>query len=440
MKSILRSIYKSSGFSTFGLLRNIPDSLLFGFNYKNNVLDVSQDTRFLAPNLLKLFLYNQKNTDYGRDQFGSVKLHLDDVFEIYRTLPVITSDDLRDNLDYFSSKSRNFLNSYKATTGGTGRGITKIVLSNSSYSHEWAHMNEIWGRIGFDRKTHPRMSFRGSKDPKESLFVFNAVYNEYLVNELFLSDSVLEQSIEFIHKKGIQFVHLYPSNLELLFNFCIRRSIKLQLRGIFTGSEGCSLENRLKYRSYFNCPIVHWYGLSEKVVLASDEDCSGDFKVFTSYSFVSAENEINCVGEIVGSTFVNKALPLIKYATGDFGQVLFKDNNLIIKDIKGRWGKDFLYCIDGSRISSTQLNFHDEVFENILCYQIVQNSYNEILVRILPKSEKNVNRHSLEVILHDLFKNKLPNFSIEIEFSEITDFQLSSRGKIKMIVQNLKLE
>jgi phenylacetate-coenzyme A ligase PaaK-like adenylate-forming protein len=133
MKSILKSIYKSSGFSTFGLLKNLPDSLLYGFNYNDHVTNISQDTRFLAP---KLFLYNQKNTDYGRDQFGSVKIHLDEVFEIYKTLPVITGNDFRDNLEYFSSKPLNFLNSYKATTSGTSRGRTNIVLSNSSYSHE----------------------------------------------------------------------------------------------------------------------------------------------------------------------------------------------------------------------------------------------------------------------------------------------------------------
>jgi phenylacetate-CoA ligase len=440
MKSILKSIYKSSGLSTFGLLSKLPDSLLYGFNYNDHFTQVSQDTKFLAPNLYKLFLYNQKYTDYGRDQFGSMKVHLEEVFEIYKTLPIITSDDLRGNLEYFSGRSINFLNSYRATTGGTGHGITNIVLSNSSYSQEWAHINEIWGRIGFDRKMHPRMSLRGAKDPKESLFVFNALYNEYLLNELFLTDSVLEQSIEFIQREGIEYIHLYPSNLEVLFNFCFNHSLKPKLKGIFTGSEGCSLKNRLKYRSYFNCPIVHWYGLSEKVVLASDEDCTGDFKVFTSYSFVSVENEINGVGEIVGSTFVNKALPLIKYATGDFGQVLYKDDYLIIRDVKGRWGKDFLFCEDGTKISSTQLNFHDEVFKYILYYQIVQNSYNQILVKILLKSEEIIDRHSLELALHNLFKNKLPNFSIQIVFSEIADFQLSARGKIKMIVQNLKQE
>jgi phenylacetate-coenzyme A ligase PaaK-like adenylate-forming protein len=133
-------------------------------------------------------------------------------------------------------------------------------------------------------------------------------------------------------------------------------------------------------------------------------------------------------------------LPLIKYATGDFGQVLYKDDYLIISDVKGRWGKDFLYCEDGTNISSTQLNFHDEVFKYILYYQIVQNSYNQILVKILLKSEEIIDRHSLELTLHNLFKNKLPNFSIQIVFSEISDFQLSARGKIKMIVQNLKQE
>lgn len=439
MKSILKNIYKRLDLSSFELLSKLPDSLLYSFNHKNHVKQVSHDINFLAPNLYSLFLYNQKYTEYGRDQFGSMKLHVDEVYDVYKTLPVITSKDIRDNLEYFTSKSVNILNTYKATTGGTGRGITNILLSNSSYSHEWAHMNEIWGRIGFDRKRHPRLSLRGSKDPRKSLFIYNALYNEYLVNSLFLSDSVLEKSIDFIQRKGIEFIHLYPTNLEVLYDFCVRHSLRPTLKGIFTGSEGCSLSNRLKYRSYFNCPIVHWYGLSEKVALASDEDCSGVFKVFTSYCFVSVENEINGVGEITGSTFVNKALPLIKYGTGDFGRVFYSDKLLMISDVKGRWGRDFLYCQDGTKISSTQLNFHDTVFDYILYYQVVQNSYNNVLVKILPKSEKIVDSHSLVSTVHGLFRNKLPNFNIEIVICEISDFQLSARGKIKMIVQNIKV-
>jgi phenylacetate-coenzyme A ligase PaaK-like adenylate-forming protein len=150
------------------------------------------------------------------------------------------------------------------------------------------------------------------------------------------------------------------------------------------------------------------------------------------------EKEQSGIGEIVGSTFVNSALPLVKYSTGDYGQVFDRNNQLFIKNIKGRWGKDFLYCNDGTRISSTQLNFHEVIFENILYYQIVQFEFNQIKFKILPAERISVNLNDLIEEVANLLMVKLPNFNIEIIVCQSSDFELSTRGKVKMIVQKIQ--
>ena len=63
----------------------------------------------------------------------------DEAKQVLAELPLISSSDLSNNLDYFISNEFKSNNSYLTTTGGTGRNPTSILLSNESFGTEWAH-------------------------------------------------------------------------------------------------------------------------------------------------------------------------------------------------------------------------------------------------------------------------------------------------------------
>jgi phenylacetate-CoA ligase len=439
MLDLVKKLYRSSGFSSSHLLSSLPSSLLFGRKWNQFTRAVEYDASIVGSNLYGLLLYNKQNTNYGRDLLNSRVFYPDEVFDVYKELPIIRSDDLRDNLSFFLSKSSSRWNSYSATTGGTGKGITNLVLSNDSYTNEWAHILHMWSKTGFNRRLDSRISFRGVSNASSGI-TFNAIYNEYIVNSLFLNDEILHESVVFIKKNNIRFLHIYPSNLELLYQFCQHNNISLVFQGIFCGSEGVDVQRRLKYEKFFSAKLIHWYGLSERVSLGYDEFNNGSFKLFTSYGLLTIDNNLTGSGELLGSTFINESLPLIKYSTGDYGKVSLKNNCYYLSDIKGRWGKDFIYKNDGSRISSTQLNFHDEIFNALSHYQIHQSKYSEVDLYIVFNKDTSRSKNELMELLKRYVLKKLVGFTInvfEVDYSALT---LNKRGKVKMIVQNLNID
>ena len=143
------------------------------------------------------------------------------------------------------------------------------------------------------------------------------------------------------------------------------------------------------------------------------------------------------VGEIVGTTFVNPAMPLVNYRTGDYGRIVQEDGKLIIEKLQGRWGKDFVYKSQEEKIPTSAINLHGSVQTKIVFYQIVQNEYGKVLVKVLPKcgfDAEEIRREMLQELAE-----RLKGFEIDCQVvTSDADFERSIRGKLIMLVQNLK--
>lgn len=433
-----KKIYTFLPGSSFKFLKYAPDSILFGRSYTRYRNEVSFNKNVISTNLFNTLVYARENTRYGSEHIPK-GLVIEDVFEVLNDLPIITSKDLSDNLDYFKSREYNYRNSYKTTTGGTGRNPTTVLLSNDSFGVEWAHMHHIWKEAGYKRR-QVKLTLRGNIVKGDKLFDFNPIYNEYVVNAYRINKDNFHVYRDLINRKGIEFIHGYPSLVKEFHNYMRENMHKIKMKGLFLGSEGISTDDKAMLKTAFDAKVISWYGQTEKVVLAQDFDCNNVFKVFTSYGYPCIHNaDENNFGEILGTTFVNKALPLIKYATGDFGSIVEKDDFLYLENIKGRWGKDFVYLSKDKRISTTAINLHSAIQTQILFYQIYQKEYGVLEIKILPK--KNLKYSEKEML--NLFKSdiqaKLADFSIHFKIAKGSDeIVRSARGKMIMLVQELK--
>ena len=353
---------------------------------------------------------------------------------------MITSNDLSNNLDYFQSKEFNKYNSYYTTTGGSGRNPTNVLLSNESFGIEWAHIHHIWNVSGYNKRLHPKLTLRGNPLECKKLFEFNPIYNEYVVNTYKMSQDNFHVFFDLIIKKGIKYIHGYPSLLKEFCNYAINGNFKLKIDGVFLGSEGLSVNDRSVLKDFLKGEIVSWYGQTEKVILAQDFVGNNKYKVFTSYGYPTIHNaNENNFGEILGTTFVNKALPLINYSTGDFGSLIEKENSIYLENIKGRWGKDFIYLTSNKKISTTTLNLHSLIQKEILFYQIHQKEYGKINIKILPKKSTHLSAEQIVDIFKKEFKIKLDDFEIDYKIIESSKEILRSiRGKMIMLVQEIR--
>lgn len=174
------------------------------------------------------------------------------------------------------------------------------------------------------------------------------------------------------------------------------------------------------------------------MILAVDLEGSGKYKVLTSYGYPDILDDGNGFGEIVGTTFINKALPLIKYRTGDYGSLEEDSGEIYLNNIRGRWGKDFLYSKSGKRIPSTAVNLHSEIQNEISFYQLVQSQYGEVKVVVLPKRSSRLTRDIVSSKILDELSRKLVGFKLEcIVVEDERCIKRSGRGKMMMLVQYL---
>lgn len=430
----IKNVYRAlPPWMTVGV-RLVPDGVLFGGSYRKCMPSVgATDVRL---NLKSALDYARVHTAWGREHVPA-DIRGEDAAEILRGLPVVSSDELATEPERFVSDEATDYNSYWTTTGGTGRNPTSIRLSNASYGIEWKHMHAIWGSE-YLRRRDLKLTFRGYHLKEGELIRFDPIYNELSVDPFQLNDGNFRDFMRKVRRYTVKCLHGYPSLISMFMERLKSIGEPLHVKLIFLGSEGASVELKRQLSEFFSAKVISWYGQTEKVVLAYDADTTGRFVNFSSYGYPWILNPgENGIGEIIGTTFVNRAMPLVNYRTGDYGRIVYDDDKIILENIQGRWGKDFVYQSKDVKIPTSAINLHDDIQQKILFYQIVQNEYGKIDVNVLPKS--GFVPGSICNELAGELEARLKGFEIRCSaVKSDKDFVRSTRGKMIMLVQNIK--
>lgn len=430
-----KNVYRSLPAWATAPLRYIPNRVIFGASYAKCVPSV--DIAQLEANLKKTLDYARIHTAWGREHIPE-KISAAEARGVVAILPTVSSAQLAENIGAFVSDEANERNSYLTTTGGSGRNPTTIRLSNESYGLEWAHMLKIWEQGGYNRHKDVKLTFRGYHLRPGELVRRDPIYNEISVDPFQLNESNFDSFFKAISNQGITCLHGYPSLICMFKERLARRGLKFPVRQIMLGSEGASPQIKSDLAKFFGAKVVSWYGMTEKVTLAYDEMADGRFVNFSSYGYPRVINpDENGIGEIVGTTFVNKAMPLVNYRTGDYGRIVEENGRLIIEQLQGRWGKDFVFLSKTEKIPTSAINLHGDVQSKILYYQLVQNEFAKLIVKVVPKSEQD-GSVIREQIAEELGR-RLKGFEIKCELVGESDLERSLRGKFIMLVQNIKI-
>lgn len=431
----IKSIYRSLPPWSTAVLKHIPNRILFGKAFVEAEPDVAVGG--LNIKIKSVLDYAREHTIWGSQHIPS-NIKVEEARELLLKLPCVSSSELAQNINDFVSDEATEANSYLTTTGGSGRNPTTIRLSNESYGLEWAHMLKIWEQGGYNRHKDVKLTFRGYHLRPGELVRRDPIYNEISVDPFQLNESNFDSFFKAISNQGITCLHGYPSLICMFKERLARRGLKFPVRQIMLGSEGASPQIKSDLAKFFGAKVVSWYGMTEKVTLAYDEMADGRFVNFSSYGYPRVINaDENGIGEIVGTTFVNKAMPLVNYRTGDYGRIVEENGRLIIEQLQGRWGKDFVFLSKTEKIPTSAINLHGDVQSKILYYQLVQNEFAKLIVKVVPKSEQDC-RVIREQIAEELGR-RLKGFEIKCELVGESDLERSPRGKFIMLVQNIKI-
>lgn len=215
-----------------------------------------------------------------------------------------------------------------------------------------------------------------------------------------------------------------------------RSGKSLNLRLILCSAEDLEESNRKKLRDVFACPVCNRYSNEENGLIAMMEDESDVFRVNTasvrlellkldSDDYVSPGE----MGRVVVTDLFNRAMPLIRYDTGDLA--VSQDPSDNVKTISRLCGRsaDILRSPGGILISNTAVSAVSEIITNIVRCQLAQISETRFVFRYVGDlSEEDV----------CLLKSRLGatlGLNAELLLVKADHIPISASGKFKPIVK-----
>lgn len=416
-------------------VKYIPDGLLFGKSFRSCLPRTDLDC--LGGNLKVALDFAREHTIWGRENIPG-RIVVDDAEKVVADLPVVSSQDISAEPDKFVSDLATDFNSYWTTTGMT-KLPTHVKLSNSAYGVEWKHMLRIWELGGYNRHRDLKLTFRGYKFKQGEYVRFDPIYNELSVDAFQVNNETFPEFMAKVRRCKIACIHGYPTLIKMFKERLESRGETFNVQEIMLASEGATVELKQEFAEFFHARVISWYGLTEKVVLAYDELANGRFVNFTSYGYPRVvDSDANGVGEIVGTTFVNPAMPLVNYRTGDFGRVVREENRIVIESLQGRSAKDFVYESPEVKYSLTAIGAPDEVYRKMLFFQVIQHRYAEIEVLLLIRKEWQHEGPALLEQMRKSYEANLPRFKLTFRLvDDDAQMERSGRGKLRKLVQDL---
>lgn len=189
-------------------------------------------------------------------------------------------------------------------------------------------------------------------------------------------------------------------------------------------------------------PVISVYGHSEKLALAVDFKGDNLYTIIEDYGYIELIDEHNntikkegLMGEIVATTFDNIGMPLIRYKTGDYSSYYkySETESRILKGIQGRWNEMKIYNKDGSFITPTALNLHDELNKCVDGLQYIQNEKGILLIHIIINQFYD---HKVEKALYKHFKDRMASDAI-ITIEIVKTLKNKPNGKFLILESSL---
>ena len=263
-----------------------------------------------------------------------------------------------------------------------------------------------------------------------------------MLSSYHLTEERLPEYLAEIERFKPDALHAYPSAALQLAEFLEKSGVPWTrpLQCLLAGSERLNLPQKRLLERVFGCRVFRWYGHSERAVLAAEGRKSELFYFWPTYGWVEfgPEDEQGFC-EVIGTSFHNLAMPLIRYRTGDYVRLADprRDGELefpwpAVAEIAGR-EQEFLVSRTGRRISLTAFNMHDRIFDDLYAVQFVQDTPGRAEFRFVPGPGFQRERVPL---IETGVRRKLGD-DFDLVMREVRETEKTSRGKHKWLVSRL---
>jgi phenylacetate-CoA ligase len=412
--------------------------------------DAERIREYQLAELRRVLTLAYEKTEYYRQTFRSVGFQPGDLkaLEDLERLPTIDKVSVRENWERMLTRPVESSGIDLVTTGGTSGEPMRFYMSSSRHAPEFGHLANCWSRAGYQ----PGDVFavlRGkviSKPTNGMYYQYDPLFRYHYYSTFHMSPADLRAYLAHMNRVQPKFLHAYPSSLFALVEFAASEGLSLpkSLRAILFESEALFPHQRALFQSKVPVKTFSCYGHSEKLVMAAQCEGSEEYHVLPSYGYCEVLNENGAPaafgekGELTGTGFINDVMPFIRYRTGD--GVTRGGNkcnacgrqHMMLQEIQGRWGQEFLVSRDGQTlISMTSLNLHDDTFDGVTRFQFQQSQPGKVVLKLVT-TKTGAAKDAAKFQRH--FEPKLAH-AIDLDVQFVDEIPLTRMGKQPMIDQ-----
>ncbi|HEU4589617.1 MAG TPA: hypothetical protein VFS13_01810 [Steroidobacteraceae bacterium] len=378
-------------------------------------------------------------TEYGRSVRGG---------ETLSSWPLLEKESLRHGLQSFVS-GFDWL-SAPATTGGTSGVPLKVLRSLQAIVFEQASIDRLIRAAGAEPLTDRTAVLRG--DNPRDLEISPNPDSETINGGRMLTmsaNAVTHISAEFVADKLEKFqprlLCAYPTALETLCRFLRDANRRLSIPAVVTSSEVFRPDAWRLTERMLGARIIDYYGQAERVAFAY-ASAPREYRFSCAYShveFVPYDGPALPRGtpyrlyEIVGTSYWNSVLPIVRYRTGDliripasWGAAELEELSLGLRPFDGVLGRqqEIIVVPHSVRLSGIGCLPHD--VPNVLRMQVVQESFDETRIFVLPTEE--FCKDDAQILLANA-RARIPD-EVNVTVELASRLERTPRGKTPLIV------
>lgn len=340
---------------------------------------------------------------YGR-AFAEAGVRADQIQspEDMARLPLLSKDDVRRNYeDLIASDGHRGRKLYTLTTSGSSGIPVRIALDHAAYERRQAAWirGDRWAGWDVGVKTFQLIGGRPMgattlwKELKKR--ANQAVSRQMIVTALSMSRAILMDYYRAMNRYRAPILVAYGNSLHLFARFLRENGLTpYRPRGIIVCAERIFGPQKDYIAEVFGAPVFERYGCMEFSFIAADCDRHRGMHLNSDYLFVEILGDDGRPvppgesGEVVISSMNNLAMPLIRYRIGDMARWATQPCTCgrglpMLSEVTGRT-VDMIHTSSGRICSGIVFPYIVDEFPSVAQYQVVQETLDEILIRIIP--------------------------------------------------------
>ncbi|GIM51486.1 capsular polysaccharide biosynthesis protein [Capnocytophaga cynodegmi] len=361
-----------------------------------------------------------------------------------KSFPIISKKDVNENYNsFFSEDYANKKDSLRVMTTSGSTGATFRIYQNPEKvlrnKMDILFFYEIGNYDIGDKLYYIRVWTHLNKKSKKSLFIENFEMVDTSNMSKNRWDSFKKSMLKYKKPKVIL---SYASSLTDFVNSLSDYEKKLEwnVKSVFSGAEELPLNTKKKLEDIFKCPVISRYSNQEMGMFAQQPVTGEDYFLTNeaSYHFeflkIDSDEEANEgeLARIVVTDLFNKAVPLIRYDTGDLCTFETKNGRKHIKTIHGR-KLDVLKNRNGDIFSPYVIILLLWNFEGIIQFQLIQEDLDTIRLRLVHSFENKA------IVFQQIEKELKQRFGehTTIKIEEVNEIPIEKTGKRRYIISNI---